>query len=83
MNKTIETLRTSMQDAVQQLQDVLQTLNAVHREIDVQKDIALNSKPIGATEKQMRQLGNMQVNCFMSATDIQQQIDNLTNSINK
>ena len=72
-----------MQDAVQQLQDVLETLTAVHREIDVQKDIALAAKPIGATERQMQQLGNIQVNCFMSATNIQQQIDKFVNSLKK
>ena len=83
MEKTIKTLKTPMQDAVLQLQDVLETLTAVHREIDVQKDIALTSKSIGATEKQMQQLGNMQVNCFMAATNIQQQIDKLINSIKK
>ena len=83
MEKTLKTLKTSMQDAVQQLQDVLETLKAVHKEIDVQKDIALTSKTIGATEKQMQQLGSLQVNCFMSASNIQQQIDKLTNSIKK
>ena len=81
MEKTIKTLETSIHEAIEQLQDVLETLQAVEREVDVQKDTALKSKPIGATQLQLKQLARIQVSCFVSATDIQLQIDRLKNVI--
>ena len=83
MRKTIETLETAMQDVVEQLQDALATLQAVDREIDVQKDVALKANPISATKEQMRKLARMQVNCTISATDLKIQIERLKNQLPK
>jgi len=83
MRKTIETLETAMQDVIEQLQYALATLQAVDREIDVQKDVALKANPIGATKEQMRKLARMQVNCTISATDLNIQIERLKNQLPK
>ena len=83
MRKTIETLETAIQEAIEQLQDAFDTLQAVDREIDVQKDVALKANPISATKEQMRKLARMQVNCTISATDLKIQIERLKNQLPK